>query len=330
MSVLIVASTKARAGRTALAACLAARFVQAGGKTALAKGFAAADDDPDAAAFRKLVPEAVSAEPVVCAGSAPTDEEVAEAAKRLKGLARGRDAVVVEGPAGAPECSLALARALGGKVVLIVPPGDDPAAEARPYDGHLAGVVVNPVPRYRVRTSPQASRELCEGASVPFLGWLPEDRRLVAPSVRALAERLEGEFVVWEENADRLIDHILIGGLVRESAPFYFGSRENVAVLARGDRPDMQLAALQTGTVGALLLTQGARPIEYVFYEAERLGIPVAVVQADTHEAAARLGAVLEGVRFDHPDRLARCLELVEQGLDLAALDPALARPVTG
>ena len=330
MTVTIVASTKPGTGKTALAACLAARFTATGQKIGVAKAFTAVEDDPDAAAFRSLLPDAAAATPVRYSGEVPGDEETDEAIERLEELARGRDAAVIEGLAGAPGPNLSLARALDGRVVLVAPFGDDPAAQARSYEERLAGVVINSVPRYKLRGFVNGSRKRTEEADVPYLGWIPEDRRLLAPSVRDLAGQLEGEFVVCESHADRLIDNVLIGGMVREWASFYFGSRHNVGVLVRGDRPDIQLAALQTGTVRALILTTGVRPIEYVYYEAERLGTPVVVVEADTHRAAAMLETAVGRARFDHPDKLARYLELAEDRLDFGALDAALAQPVTG
>jgi len=330
MAAVIVASTKPRAGKTALAACLVARFAGAGWKTAVAKAFAAGEDDPDAAAFRNLLPDAAGADPVRFSGDLPGDGETGEAIERITALAHGRDAVVIEGLAGAAERNLSLARALEGRVVLVAPFGDDPVAEARAYGGHLAGVVVNSVPRHKVRAFVNGSQGRLQEADVPYLGWIPEDRRLIAPSVRDLAEHLEGEFVVGEDNGGRLIDNVLIGGMVHEGGAFYFGSQQDVGVLVRGDRPDIHLAALQTETVRALILTEGVQPIEYVYYEAERLGTPVVVVPADTHGAAAKLEMAVGQGRFDHPDKLARYLELAEERLDFSALDSALAQPVTG
>lgn len=328
MAAIIVASTRPAAGKTALAACLAARAVGAGRKTAVAEAFAAVQED--AAAFQSLVPDAATAAPVRYSGGLPGDGETGEAVGRLEELARSREYVVIEGLAGAPEQNLSLARSLGGRVVLVAPFGDAPAVEARSYGGLLAGVVVNSVPRYKTRAFANGSAAGLEESGIPFLGWMPEDRRLVAPSLRGLAAHLEGEFVACENQGDRLIDNLLIGGMVHQKAPFYLGSWQDVAVLVRGDRPDIQLAALQTETVRALILTGGVRPIEYVYYEAERLGTPIVVVAADTHRAATRLETAVGQARFDHPDKLARYLELAEGRLDFAALDAALAQPATG
>lgn len=330
MAAIIVASTRPAAGKTALVACLAARATAEGRKTAVAQAFAAVQEDAGAAAFQNLVPDAATAAPVRFSGAVPGDEETGEAIGRLEELASSRDYVVIEGLASATEQNLSLARALNGRVVLVAPFGDAPVVEARSYGGLLAGVVVNSVPRYKTRAFANGSPAGLEESGIPFLGWIPEDRRLVAPSLRGLAGHLEGEFAACEKHGDRLIDNLLIGGMVHQKASFYLGSRQDVAVLVRGERPDIQLAALQTETVRALILTGGVKPIEYVYYEAQRLGTPIVVVPADTHQAAAKLEAAVGQARFDHPDKLARYLELAEGRLDFAALDAALAQPVSG
>jgi len=329
MAAIIVASARPAVGRTTLAACLAARAAGDGRKTAVAQAFASTEGDAGAA-FQDLVTDAATVAPVRYSGSLPGEKETGEANGRLGELARDREYVVIEGLAGGPKQNLSLARSLDGRVVLVARFGDAPEPEARSYGDLLAGVVVNSVPRYKTRAFANGSPAGVGESGIPFLGWIPEDRRLVAPSLRGLAAHLEGEFVVCEEHGDRLIDNLLIGGMVHQKAPFYLGSWQDVAVLVRGDRPDIQLAALQTETVRALILTGGVRPIEYVYYEAERLGTPIVVVPADTHRAAARLEAAMEQARFDHPDKVARYLELAEGRLDFAALDAALAQPATG
>ena len=176
---------------------------------------------------------------------------------------------LVEGSSGDPMADLKLAEKTDALVVLVCGYNDDVPAAAAPYGSRLAGVIINNVPIYRrneldSRIAPQIS-----AAGIKLIGWLPEDRRLLAPTVDLVAEHLDGILAVCPENKDRLIDNFLIGGLVLDWGPHYFGSKENVGVVVRGDRPDVQLAALQTDTVRALVLTKGIPPIEYVYYEAE-------------------------------------------------------------
>ena len=65
-----------------------------------------------------------------------------------------------------------------------------------------------------------------------------------------------------------------MGGWGLDAGELYFGLRESKAVIVRGDRPDMQMAALTTPTT-CMLLTQGIEPIEYVRNEAELEEVPI-------------------------------------------------------
>ena len=236
---------------------------------------------------------------------------------------------LVEGSSGDPMADLKLAEKTDALVVLVCGYNDDVPAAAAPYGTRLAGVIVNNVPVYRrnefdTRIAPQIS-----AAGIKLIGWLPEDRRLLAPTVDLVAEHLDGILAVCPENKDRLIDNFLIGGLVLDWGPHYFGSKENVGVVVRGDRPDVQLAALQTDTVRALVLTKGIPPIEYVYYEADQRGIPIVVVPDDTAAAAAKLDSLLPLIKFDHVDKLTRVVELIETHLDLDAIRAAASQPAT-
>jgi BioD-like phosphotransacetylase family protein len=67
-----------------------------------------------------------------------------------------------------------------------------------------------------------------------------------------------------------------------------------------------------------------------VHYEARERGIPVVVSPYDTHETAARFETLLQKVRFDHPEKLSRMVELASSNLDLRAVEQAVAQPATG
>ena len=75
---------------------------------------------------------------------------------------------------------------------------------------------------------------------------------------------------------------------------------------------------------------KGIKPVEYVYYEADKRQVPVTIVEADTQQAAEELERFLEYSRFDHPAKLERFGELASEHLDLDRIDSAVARPVTG
>jgi BioD-like phosphotransacetylase family protein len=134
-----------------------------------------------------------------------------------------------------------------------------------------------------------------------------------------IAQHLDGQWVLGQEKAHDLVENFLIGGNIMDSGVTYFGRMESKAVIVRGDRPDIQLAALSTPTT-CLILTGGHEPIQYVYHQAEQEEVPLLVVQTDTISAAHALDTVLEGSTIHHPRKLERFQELTEEYVDVAAI----------
>ena len=332
MQTLIIASTRPGAGKTAIAAALGALLGRAPRRALVVKGWAADPAyDADAAALHSLLPDAIALAPEQAHSPGEAAARAINLAARLRLAAGGEAAVaIVEGASGDPTPNMALAEATDGLVILVAGVDDGADTAALMYGGRLLGVVINGVPRYQTHRLDSEIVPALSRAGVPFLGAIPEDRRLVAPSLDLVAEHLGAGFALLPEQGQRLIDNFLIGGLVLDWGPTYFGSQENTGVIVRGDRPDVQIAALQTDTTRALVMTKGISPIEYVHYEARERGVPVVVSPYDTHETAARLETLLPKVRFDHPEKLTRMVELASSNLDLAAVERAIAQPATG
>ena len=66
--------------------------------------------------------------------------------------------------------------------------GEDLAAEASKYGDRLAGTILNRVPQYRQHEAVESVIPALEEAGAKPLGWLPEDRRLIAPTLNAVAK----------------------------------------------------------------------------------------------------------------------------------------------
>jgi BioD-like phosphotransacetylase family protein len=328
MPTLLVVSTSPGAGKTAFAATYAARLLADGAAVSLGKAFGAAED-ADVLALNTLVDGAKAIDPITVSGN-PTDDQV----KQVAQAAGGSDAsaiTVIEGLSGNHAVNRSLADELDASVVLVSGQSDFKSAiQAAPvYGDRLAGVVINNAPRHRGHDLDTEVVPALEVAGLPYIGVIPEDRRLVAVTARAMNECLGGEWLEWEEHADELVENVLIGGIVLDWGPLYFASQENAAVLVRGDRPDLAIAALAT-PIKALILTCGVQPVEYVYYEADKRQVPVTVVKSDTQQAATELERFLEFSHFDHPAKLERFSELASEHLDLDRIDSAIARPVTG
>ena len=290
MSVLYIASSQPGAGKTALATTLAHQVDDSGKKAMVVH-----EDEPTAV----------------------------EAA--VEKAANDADVVIVEAPTSIPdEQSNDLADSLDAKVVIVVPFGTTVGPEAlsattKAFGDRLVGVIINGRTLYKGTDTTANIVPSLAGAGIQVLGVIPEDRRLLSITVGQLAEHLDGRFLVREDLTDALVEHFLVGGLGLDSGEFYFGLKEDKAAIVRGDRPDIQMAALATPTA-CLVVTNGIEPIEYVTYEADLEEVPVILVESDTLDTMAALNDVQKHAAFDHTDKVERFGGLLREHVDLDSI----------
>ncbi|RME63631.1 MAG: phosphotransacetylase family protein, partial [Nitrospirae bacterium] len=104
----------------------------------------------------------------------------------------------------------------------------------------LAGVVIN-------RAGPDSVKEI-KSEVVPYLekrkvrvfGVVPEDRKLSAVTVKALAEALGAKVVCAEEHLDSLVENFSIGAMDVNNALKFFRRTPNKAVITGAHRADIQ------------------------------------------------------------------------------------------
>jgi hypothetical protein len=304
MTALYITSARPGEGKTALAIGLARWLQERGKKVGYLKPGAA---DGDAAFARSAL------------GLKEAEEDLSpqDLTAGYKALSKGKDVVVIEGMA--PED----ARGVDAQMVLVAAyPGrsaDEVAELAGKVGPGLVGVVVNAVPRRRLLEARETWTPALEGRGVKVLGFLPQDRTLFAISVADLAQHLEGNIINCQDKASDLVEDVMVGVLWVDPIPLYFGSREAKAVLTRGDRPDVQLGALETPT-RCLILTKGMQPHPYVYYRAEDKGVPIMVTARDTPQAMQTIDEAVLKTRFRQEQKLPRLLELMGENLDLEAI----------
>ena len=347
MGVLYVTSLYDGDGKTAFSAGLSHLLGERGQRPVLVKPVrinrptTSGDPDADAALFASLQ----SSSPP---DGWPVDVEAQEAAEGLNQRTRERvmaafqkianqaTEIIVEGPSmvTSPEGTIALApelaEALDARVVLVVRystllKAEDILGPAKSLGNRLVGVVVNRVLHYRNHHVQDSLVASLRKQSVPVAGVVPEERCLLGVTVGQLAQHLGAEFLLWEEKGDQLVDHLMIGGWILDSGVHYFDQSESKAVIVRGDRPDIQMAALHTPT-RCLILTGGHRPIQYVEYEAKEEGVPIILVQSDTLTTAKALEALFYGATVHHPAKVECFARLLDRTVDLAAIAPVVGR----
>ena len=341
MPVLYITSDRPGAGKTALAAALAERLTRQGRAVGYFKPFSSnPEEDADVAFIARSVlqgsgdgeipaplPEPEGSEE----GASIPEATIGEIRTLIEGLAANNELVLVEGPSlssaeggdGAHRSAI-LGEQLEAKVVVVVGYGPnldvDSLLEAcAPFGERLAGVLVNCVTRYGERELRLNFVPTIDSSGVKFLGAVPEDRLIRSVTLGQIAGHLDGRWVLGGEEADELVENFLIGGNIMDKGATYFGRMDNKAVIVRGDRPDIQLAALSTPTT-CLILTGGHEPIQYVYHQAQSQEVPVLVVHTDTISTAHALDEALAGSTIHHPRKLARFQELIEAHVDMEAL----------
>ena len=292
----------------------------------LAPGSAGKDLDVDL--FQRLLGDgsvAVSSEELE---QGTGQDKVTQAVRRLT---QGHDVVIVEGLSGLDnQVSGRLAHVLDAKVVVVI--GFSPGLKAEHlipakevFGERLLGLVINGATRHTGTQIHQSLLPSLTSQGLHVWGVVPEDRRLLSVTVRQLADHLHGRFIGEpdKEKQDKLVEHLLIGGRILDWGVLYFGQRDNKAVIVRGNRPDIQMSALETPT-SCLVLTNGTGPIEYVHYEAEEEEVPVIVVETDTLSTAAALETIIDRAGFDHHLKLERFQELLDRSVDIQGLYSSL------
>ncbi len=239
-------------------------------------------------------------------------------------VSRDKDVVIVEGASEQSPASHGIVEALDAKVIVVEGYSKESVkvesiASYKNFEKYLLGVVLNKVPRSRVEHVRDETSTSFGKEGINILGVLPEDRALFALTVGEVAGHIEGEILSGAEKSAELVENIMLGAMCVDSGPEYFGRKANKAVVVRGERPDMQLAALET-SIRCLVLSGNTAPIPAVLYRAEDKEIPIILVKDDTAIIVTKIEDALSKARFNQEKKLPRLIEIMEQHLNFQAV----------
>ncbi|MQF69557.1 phosphotransacetylase family protein [SAR202 cluster bacterium AD-804-J14_MRT_500m] len=324
MNIIYVTSNADGTGKTTLSTALLAKLRAEGKNADYVKLFSQAPDtDKDTAFATMLLGMTEPTSPVPQKPGSITNPDLSEWIKdTIIPWAGKLDVAIVEGPNLTPDdltgdnLSVKLSEQLNARVVLLLGYNrditlDNLASMMAPFDTHLAGLVVNGAPKYHCRGIRQLVMSATSDLHLGFQGVIPEDRCLMAVTLAQITDHLGGRFLNGQDKATRLVESFLIGGNIMDSGETYFGRSNSKAVIARGDRPDIQLAALRTTSV-ALILTGNHEPVEYVSHEVVTQSTPLIVVPKDTKETSEALDTIFSRSTAHHLDKVRRFQELLE------------------
>ncbi len=323
MTALYVTSLENGAGKTTICAGLGKHLLDNAKKVGFFKPIIAENlpiegIDSDALFMKHIL---TLAEPVDSLCPVITDQNnlanrIREAYARVS---PSKDVVIVDSV-----CQRSIVEALDARVIGVEVYSEE-LSKAKVISGYkdfgeyLLGIVVNKVPRSQLeRVSSQISTQFGE-AGINILGVLPEDRFLFTLTIGELAEHIQGEILNSAEKSGELVENFMLGAMCIDPGPEYFGRKTNKAVVVRGERPDMQLAALETST-RCLVLTGNTAPIPTVRYRAEDETIPIILAKGDIIATVMSIEQALGKTRFNQEKKLPRLTEIMEQHFNFQAV----------
>jgi len=318
---LYISSLERGSGKTAVGAGLGKHLLSDGKKIGFFKPVIADSKNPPMegtdsdAAFMKYLFALEEPADLLC----PVFSRRGNLGSRIKEayakVSQGKDVVIVEGIADQSQASGDIVEALDAKVVIVEGYSKELLKAIDSYKDfgeYLLGIVLNKVPRSRVEHVRGEASTQFDKAGVDILGVLPEDRALFTLTVGELAERIQGEILSGAEKSAELAENIMLGAMCVDPGPDYFARKTNKVVVVRSERPDMQLAALQTST-RCLVLAGDTAPKSDVLYMAEEKNVPVVLARGDITAIVTIIEDALGKTRFNEENKLPKLSEIMEQ-----------------
>ncbi len=245
-------------------------------------------------------------------------------------ISKGKDVVIMEGLSGLTTDNVStlacyrIVEVLDAKVIIVLRYSatlapSDLARVAGELGKRLVGVVINFVPESKIEAVEQNLVASFQEAGIKVLGILPEVRSLMGVSVDELTGVLDGEILTCPENTGELVENVMLGAMTIDSGIDYFNRKENKAAVIRGERADMQLAALETSTK-CLILTNNVAPLPAVVFQAESKHVPIMIVDKDTSGVIADIEQVFSKPAFNNSQKLKRFEGIIDKYLDFTSL----------
>ena len=318
MSILYVVSDNAGAGKTALCASLASVLNDIGRKVTVSKPIFADDEKSDRDNYSAVLDSSLSS-------SSNESIDLNNAAEKIKSMESGVDTLLLEASNSlSVDQHVELVKAIEAKVIHVSKYNRsiDSIPFITAFGENLIGTVINFLTIYKGTEAYESVIPRLEESGINVLGLIPEDRTLLSLTVKQICENLEGIFFAGEEYGEDLVEGYMVGGFGMDPGEYIFSKQDKKAVVVRGDRPDVQMSALETN-MECFIMTGGLEPIEYVKYEAEEEEVSIIIVNSDTLETMDKIGSLQKYAEFDHKEKLSKFKDLISKHVDVEGLKAA-------
>lgn len=338
MVALYVVSSEEAAGKTTICAGVGKHLLDEGKKVGFFKPILAdkrlgEDSDSDTVFMKQILalPEPVDSLCPLISGEGILTNKVNQTYAKVS---QGKDVVIVEGRCGhSPDDNLSktsyeIVAALKARVIIVAVYSNQSSTAkfintCKGFGENLLGIVLNKVTSSQLKRVHDEISPQLDAAGINILGILPEDRALFTLTIGELADYIQGEILNNAEKSAELVENFMVGAMCVDSGLEYFGRKKDKAAVVRDDRPDMQLAALETPTK-CLVISGNTAPAYSVRYRAEDKGVPIILTKRDTSTILKSIEDALDKTRFNQEKKLPKLAEITEQHLSFQAISKGL------
>lgn len=259
---------------------------------------------------------------------APEGSALERVKKAYAAIAEGKDITLVSGSGAFPAAGrfagadgFALLRALGLKVLLIERfrrgiCHDELLLLKDVLGESLVGLVLNDVPDEELRDVKNLLVPWLERSGLAVRGVLAHEPGLTAMRVLDIAHGLGGRVVAGNAQTGGMVTSFLIGTMQVDNFMMHLNRRPGCAVIVGGDRSDLQLAALNSGSP-CIILTGNIAPCELIRAKAESAGVTLIVVRDDTYVVARLMTRILRSKKIRDLNQVRLAVSLTENSADL-------------
>jgi hypothetical protein len=344
---LYITSTQSFSGKSAVCATFIDRMQKDGYRVGYLKPFSSAarvlaesSIDEDARFVKEtfnlsepletLAPVVVTSQrmrKILAEGGGDYSETVRKAAQTVS---KGKDIVVMEGSDNFREgyiVNLSLnevANLVDAKIITVVgyqnslQVVDDILTALTRLGERLVGVIINAVPENRLEYVHDLVLPYVRKQGVTVLAVLPYQQTLHSINISEIVQALGGELICGD-CPDDLVENLMVAAMNVDQALKYFRLVTNKAVIVGGDRPDIQLAALETSTK-VLILTGNTRPNPMIEARAEERGVAIILSPYDTLTTVEKVEQFFGKTRFHQAEKVSRFALLLNNLMDFENL----------
>lgn len=246
---------------------------------------------------------------------------------------------VGEGTAFEVDTNITIAKSLGSPVIIVVSGENKTTSQiinsALTVWGNFGmrevqviGLIVNKVKPDQVDAVKEfLLKQLIDDVT---LSIIPEDKSLLAPTMKELFDQLGAKIVCGEEQLNNQVDNFITGAM--QVPQFLNHIKENVVIVTPADRGDIVISAIQANLsanypkVAGVVITVGGQLDEPVQRLIEGLPsvVPVISVKDGTFETISKLSAIHSRITADNAKKIQLAIDTFDKYVDVKSLDRKL------